>query len=219
MPGRNCYKHRKIAMRATAEVRWFYEGPIPAAVDAWFRHFEPEPHAQPPRTDGYLYPTGAALNVKVREGRLEMKRRDAMGDAVVFNPRIEGYVEHWRKWSFALASGEAAEVFGRADPLWIDVRKTRRMRSYRLDEAGRVTPVSAAAASPSGCAVELAHVEAAGRRWWSLCFEAYGDDAPLADLLVHTARHVFAHGDPPALDLGHSAGYAGWLLGSVKRET
>ena len=206
-------------MRATAEVRWFYEGTIPAGVEAWFQRFERELYAQPPRTDSYLYPTDAALNVKVREGRLEIKRRDTQGTATVFNPRVEGYVERWRKWGFVLASGEAGKVFDATDTLRIDVRKTRWMHSYRFDETGRIRPASVAEVSPSGCEVELAHIEAAGQGWWSLCFEAYGDETSLADLLLRTAQYMFAHGDPPALDLGHSVGYAGWLLKSVKRDT
>ena len=72
---------------ATIETRWFYAGRLPAAVLAWFEALGPAPDEQPARTDHYLQPTDAGLNVKLREGQLEAKRREAPGTPPVFLAR------------------------------------------------------------------------------------------------------------------------------------
>ncbi len=194
-------------MRATAEVRWFLAGPIPDHVAAWFAGLaEGEPTAAT-RTDRYLCPTGPALNVKLREGQLEVKRRDAEGMKAALHPRIIGQEERWRKWSFAVQGGEAAN-----DERWLAVAKTRRLLAYQVEEDGQVRRVSGSEAPASGCEVELSQVEAGRQVFWSLCFESYGDEDRLHEMLHRTAAHVFHHGDPPSLASTDSFSYPAWLM-------
>lgn len=197
-------------IRTTLELRWFMEGDVPAAVTAWFDGLGRAPEAQPARTDLYLRPTDASLNVKVREGRLEIKRRLEASGLLDVHADGSGCVERWRKWSFALAT-DAAD-FVDADAAWIPVRKARWLRLY--DVADGRSPVAVHGFYPErGCALELARVEAVDRNWWSLCFEAFAPTGPLTPLLQETARAVFTRGTPPRLDPAHSVGYPEWLMG------
>ena len=196
-------------IRATAEVRWFLPGPVPPDVRAWFDDLGPLVEAASPRTDCYVQPTGPGLNVKVREGRLEVKRRDAPGAVREWAAGVAGVVEHWRKWSFAL--DEAVRAMHSA--YWQAVRKQRRLRAYRPDGAGGVAEVSDDAESEAGCEVELSEIQVDGQTWWSVCFEAFGPEDQLDRLLLDTARHVFAQSMPPTVLVSdHSMGYPAWLL-------
>ena len=193
-------------MGATAEVRWFYAGDVPEAADAWFRALPGEP-TEEARTDRYLRPTDAALNLKVREGQVEIKRRDAEGDRVPFQKDVVGHVERWRKWSF-----DAAERTSADGTFWVAVAKTRRKLRYRIGPDGQVIAHRDEAPPANGCDLEVTRIAVGDDRWWSVCLEAFGDEADVRDTLLRTARYVFAIGHPPPLDAAHAMGYAAWLL-------
>jgi hypothetical protein len=175
----------------TAEVRWFLRGPVPDGARAWFDALGPAP-APESRTDRYLAPVSDGLSVKVREGRVEAKRRaGALGRLHI--GRAAAPVEAWAKWSFALADAEAEP----AGP-WIAVAKTRRQRELT---------------APGGtCGLELADVEAEGGRWWSVCLEATGpDDDARRAALVEGASRWLGRDDAPALPAEAAQGYPAWL--------
>ena len=136
---------------STLEVRWFFPGPLAetgAGVKSWFRSRprydrpdEPAPIAWDPappawRQDRYLLiPDQDDMGIKWREGRLEIKAREAALDFTRFAPAIEGVCERWLKWSYA---GEAVErrfsdVFhGRGAHGVVTVEKRRLQRHLRL---------------------------------------------------------------------------------------
>lgn len=200
-------------MWTTAEVRWFYEGAIPDEVAAWFRQLKGEIMIQPPRTDRYVRPTDAAMNVKLREGRVEVKRRDGSGRLERWTPQIAGQIGRWRKWGFA-AQADALDDLG-GQRYWIAVTKARRMRSYWVDADGRTEPVRWGDLPARGCDIELSRVTVRDTVWWSLCLEAFGDEESLAERLRRTAQHVFTQGSPPELSAEHSYGYPAWLMNIV----
>ena len=167
----------------TAEVRWFVRGPVPPQVRAWFDALGPGVEAES-RTDRYLAPTGDALGVKLREGRVEAKRR-----AGTLGPLADaqGEAESWAKWSFETPDATDGDE-------WVAVAKTRRQRHA------------------DGCALELAEVVVEGAAWWSVCLEATGptDDARLS-ALRDGARRWLARPDAPALTASAARGYPAWL--------
>ncbi|MGI9174924.1 MAG: hypothetical protein ACR2GR_06365 [Rhodothermales bacterium] len=197
-------------MGATAEVRWFYPGDVPEAVSTWFEAL-PGDRTEERRTDRYLRPTDAALNLKWREGQLEIKRRDAEGEHAEITESVAGRLERWRKWSF-----DATERTSTESAYWIDVAKTRWKRRYRVEAGGRVTAYAGTDRLEDGCDVEVTILSVQGEPWWSVCLEAFGDEASLQGTLMHTAQHVFRIAAPPALEEAHSKGYAAWLLESVE---
>ncbi|WP_412061721.1 hypothetical protein [Rubrivirga sp. IMCC45206] len=175
----------------TLEVRWFRPGPIPGAVTAWFASLG-DPPDEEARTDRYLAPSSDALGVKLREGRLEMKRRAGAAGPVAAGA-ARATAEAWTKWSFALA-----ESVGPLDGPWLAVAKRR--RQYVLELAG------------GSCALELSTVTVAGAAWWSVCLEAEGTSphARRAALAAGAARWL-AVPDAPALAAADAQGYPAWL--------
>lgn len=175
----------------TLEVRWFRPGPVPGPVAAWFGALG-EPVAEEARTDHYLAPSSDALGVKLREGRLEMKRRDGTGGPVAAGP-ARATAEAWTKWSFALA-----EPVGALDGSWLAVAKRRRQRALEL-AAGR-------------CALELSEVTVCGAGWWSVCLEAEADTpAARRTALAAAAARWLAVDGAPALAAADARGYPAWL--------
>ena len=198
-------------MGATAEVRWFYPGDVPEAVSAWFDAL-PGELTEEQRTDHYLRPTDGALGLKWREGQLEIKRRDAEGERAGITEHVAGRLERWRKWSF-----DAAERTSEERAYWIGVAKTRWKRRYRVGADGHVTPYAGTDRLEDGCDVEVTAINVQGDTWWSVCLEAFGNEAALQNTLMQTAQHVFRITAPPVLEEAQSKGYAAWLLESVRQ--
>lgn len=175
----------------THEVRWFWKGPIPDAMQAWFDGLGPSVEAES-RTDRYLAPTSDALGVKLREGYVEAKRReDKVGQLAA--GRVEATVEAWAKWSFDLADTPVPEGG------WVAVAKRRRQRHRQAEGAV--------------CALELATLEVEGETWGSVCLEAHGPDADARrTALEEAARTWLGHDDAPALAADDAMGYPAWLL-------
>lgn len=144
----------------TAEVRWFMSGPIPPAARDWFDGLGLEAEAET-RTDHYLEPASDALGVKVREGRVEAKRRTGTLGQLGASTEVEA----WAKWSF-----ETPTALEDADE-WVEVAKTRWQRHA------------------DGCALELSEIDLEDATWWSVCLEAVGtDDAARRAALEAGAR-------------------------------
>ena len=200
-------------MDATAEVRWFYPGEVPDVTSAWFGAL-PGELTKERRTDRYLRPTDVALNLKWREGQLEIKRRDAEGESASITETVAGRLERWRKWSF-----EATERTSEESAYWIDVAKVRWKRRYRVGADGHVTPYAGTDRLENGCDVEVTALRVQGETWWSVCLEAFGAEASLRTTLTHTAQHVFRTAAPPTLEEAHAMGYAAWLLESFQPES
>jgi hypothetical protein len=167
----------------------------------------------PCREDHYLQLRDTdTLGIKLREGRVEVKQRVRDQGVFRLQERVTGVVEHWRKWSFQLAAAHRALSSIAAPPTaWIPVRKERLLRTYGLTVDGSVVPVPAPEALRHACELELTRVDVAGQDWWTLAFEAFGDESALQERLLLVARHVFAAGEPPALNASESRGYADWL--------
>jgi hypothetical protein len=206
-------------MFPTMEVRWFYLGQVSPEARTWFWHGAGQVEQYPRREDTYLRLAHTdALGIKLREGRIEVKQRVQRHGSVRFNSAVTGIVEHWRKWSFQLAEayrGLSTIAFPASS--WITVRKSRSLRTYRLTGEKEVVPVSRPGSLAQGCEVELTRVQVAGQDWWTLAFEAFGDEPLLNEQLVLVARHKLATDRSLSLSTAQSCGYPGWLA-SIARE-
>jgi hypothetical protein len=200
-------------MFPTVEVRWFYRGQVPLEVEAWFHQGAGRVEIHASREDHYLRLRDTyELGIKLRQGQIEIKQRVLRPGLVRFHERVSGIVEHWRKWSFQLAEPYTA-LSSIAVPTasWIPVRKERMLRTYRLTIDTGVVPVSSSQSSPEGCELELSKVHVVEQDWWTLAFEAFGEESVLQEQLERVARHVFAADRPPSLNASQSRGYADWL--------
>ncbi|MGD2143645.1 MAG: hypothetical protein PVF54_04105 [Anaerolineae bacterium] len=200
-------------MFPTVEVRWFHRGRIPPEVEAWFRRGAGPVAEHQLREDHYLHLDDTdALGVKLRQARIEIKQRVRPNGMVRFHERVAGLVEGWRKWSFRLAEGGSAiSSILRPAKSWIAVEKERTLRTYQLAADGRVVPLLGRELPAEGCKLELTSVRAVGQAWWTLAFEAFGDESALGKRLMLTAQHVFAGEQPPLLHAHDSRSYPAWL--------
>jgi hypothetical protein len=213
---------------STFEVRWFFAGPAEAGVEDWFRGrlldgsghgspitWQPEPPAW--RRDRYLrIPAAADMGIKWREGRLEIKGREATLGCHIFGPEIEGVVERWLKWSFG---GELIER--RYSALFADgagvitVDKRRLQRHVRVEPSGRAVEVGPSHDRERGVDVELTDVHVAGssaEAHWSMAFEAFPADPPMT---IHLSSFVSCFlQECPVLPLvaARSMSYPQWLM-------
>jgi hypothetical protein len=198
---------------STAELRWFYEGAIPEDVTAWFHRGERRPVEQLHRVDHYLWLGGLAeLGIKLRQGRIEVKRRHTVHGVVHFHRQISGSVEEWHKWSFALAAahrlpGDA----GTQNSAWIKVRKERQLRKYRITNERQPIAVPDAEYPVQGCHLELTRIRVGENRWWSLGLEAFGPAGALWQYLSLVVDHILGQGLLPTLEARHSCGYPRWV--------
>jgi len=214
-------------MYPTAEVRWFQTGFIPHDVKEWFESRPGQAEDQPPRRDFYLdLARDETRGIKLRQGRLEIKQRHQRSGIVRFAERVAGVVERWNKWSFALSGMPAGMPAGipamigdlpgtDSDSSWIAVDKDRSLYRFRFAGEGQGNEIAVAvppgAYPVQGCELELSQVHAAGQVWWSLCFEAFGQESTLEANLLAVARQILSKGSPLALNSADSYGYPHWL--------
>lgn len=200
-------------MFPTLETRWFYPGPIPPDVLAWYHYGERAPEAQPTRIDYYLrLASNDDLGIKLREGRIEIKQRAEQYGVEQLHARVHGLVEGWRKWSFGVSDlGSGLGDLTGPRPAWIAIRKARRLRRYGVTDAGEIIAIAGAEIAPQGCNIELAEITLHGKTWWSLAFETFGPEATLHATFTRVVQHVLRGNTVPHLDADHSYGYAHWM--------
>jgi hypothetical protein len=196
----------------TCELRWFFEGLVPAEVEAWFACGRPQ--AEPAREDRYLMLPGVTgMGIKAREGRLEIKGRTAELGHHAIAPGIEGVAERWCKWSYD------AVVEARMHRLIQDhgviMTKARAQRFYLLIVGGSAQQTTERDLIRRGFSLELTRIRLGDADHWTLGVEAAGaeaapdDDTLLADLLH--ALHDVLYGFPLSLPRARSMSYPGWL--------
>lgn len=199
-------------IHASAEVRWFFEGDVPANVARWFAAFEPV--EEPARSDRYAVLKGAlGLGVKLRSGRFEIKTRTGSERSTLLAPRAMGPVEEWLKWSLAgdWTVGLAATLGELDQPVAIDVAKERQLVRLSLID-GNVQRSPAGEVPGTGCRVELATVDVQDERWWTLGAEAYADAACRRATLRACLASLLRPSPPPLnLPAVASAAYPKWL--------
>jgi len=197
------------SMLITAEMRWFHPGQIPADIRGWFESDCPgKLETPPPREDLYLCVPGCEfLNLKHRQGRLELKwRREDLGVWKV-SPKWEGRAQIWIKWPCDDPQAERMippEV--REMKTWIAVEKARSLRSHSLD------------GGTSGGTLELSQLHVQNRDWWSVSLEVYGPEERLPEILDAIAATVSRDYSGPPLTLAHSYPYPTLLLRVGSRE-
>jgi hypothetical protein len=209
-------------MLTTAELRWFYPGTTPAAIQRWFQAEALGPPPPPPasREDIYLGADCLNLGLKLREERLELKlRRRQLGAWQIREActppcggRIAGEAEQWSKWSCEDPTGKTLiPETALAQGPWIPVQKTRLQRKYSIkaDQIPIAVPVTTAV--DQGCTLEVTALQLQGASWWSLAFEAFGPEAELIDTLHTTVNWAFQAYDGPELRRQSSYAYPTWL--------
>jgi hypothetical protein len=195
-------------MDDTLEVRWFENGPPPDDVVDWIRSLGAE--IESARTDLYLVSDDPAMNVKLREGRVQTKHRIGDRTPIRFADRVGGVQERWVKWSFPTAE-QHHDLFDQ-DPtgLWVPVHKER--LRLELSPARQTDLLShLIEPDPAEAKIELTEVRSRQQEAWTICMEAEGRPEALPGTLQQAGRYLFAKGSPPSLSEDQSFGYARWI--------
>jgi hypothetical protein len=205
---------------ASHEVRWFFEGRAEDHLNLkkWFESAAAGPPSWKGRDgdqpDVYLQIPGSEdVGIKWREGELQIKGRTAMLGTQVFGRNHYGRVERWVKWSYAKMPDKFRTLFAEPTRLpCISVRKTRALRKLHLDTMlGTAQEVDAKTFVDRGLGCELTNLEVAGKRFCSLGFEAFPDDAAMHGAFSTTVSAFLDGLQNVELSAAKSMSYPTWL--------
>jgi hypothetical protein len=197
---------------ATAEIRWFIPGNIPENVSVWLALQKGTREEQSPRSDLYLVLPGQdSLGIKLREGRIEIKKRLAIHEDLEA-PGITGRVESWIKWSVKAEDELTPEHLLSHDPShWISINKKRCLQKYEIGDEGNLMPHRMEGFPPEGIAVELSELNAGDDSWWTFGLECFGNSEQVyPDLMtfIPSLTDGFPCGE---LIHSRSSGYPEWI--------
>ena len=186
-------------MYTTVEARWFFRGRFPDEVSDWFSSVAGIKMTPEIRTDKYLWVPGmTSLGVKIRRQSLEIKLRTGEYGAALLHKNAVGWMEQWRKWSFALDQSPGKQQLAKyrnAD--WIKVHKERFLLRYEIKNGQEVNLLDPGHASGAGCEVELTAVKLLDQHWWTFAFESFGNESTLVDSLTLLSTKILNAGFSP----------------------
>jgi hypothetical protein len=151
---------------------------------------------------------------------IEIKQRTEDHGVVQVGKETAGLVEGWLKWSFEIANPpEYMKAMQAEDRWWKGIRKRRWLRRFRVSDGEEVSAVSDERLIDGGCEWELSEIqiEGIGDRWWSLAFEAFGEEADRKKVLLTVAKEVLSEGVGMALREVNSSAYPYWLAVNASR--
>ena len=158
-------------MFASSEIRWFTRHED-KPISAWFAELGLSFSAS--RTDFYLpLPGRDDLNVKLREGRVEVKQRVEDPHPFQLAPRAKGSFEEWVKWSFKVDGEDelSRAIIQEKKFNWIEVRKER--MAVVLTPSGIAPPQQIV---PAGCQIEYTRIQVRGETWYTFGLEWFGEE-------------------------------------------
>lgn len=188
-------------MLTTLELRWFCDGTLPTEVENWFNNDCPgKPLGMAEsREDVYLCtPECDYLNIKLRQGSLEVKWRKAELGSLRFGNAWEGKVEKWLKWICKDSDQQSimpADIVGKK--VWVVVKKKRVQRLY------------------NGMAYELTQLNVQNDNWWSIAFEMTADNTHQMDNFKRVVSDVSKTYRGQQLVVDSSFAYPHWLAVAI----
>jgi hypothetical protein len=197
-----------VSIDLTTELRWFFDGPLPADVWAWFR--PKGVGLLERRSDAYLLDGRLDMGVKQRSRRtLELKLRMGLPQPASIADDVHGLVETWQRWSPADGLLTLHD-----DTVWVDIDKTIVKRRFGTDGQPKLLSESTRAMTGEGCDMEIAALSANGRETWTFAFAAFGQPDTQRDSLNMAWRSLSMRDAPPDrlhLHIGRSCGYPEWI--------
>jgi hypothetical protein len=199
-------------MLTTLELRWFVRGTPTNEVEHWFNVDCPGELLGSPeeREDLYLYtPECDYLNIKLRQGSLEVKWRKAELGILGFGDCGQGKAEKWLKWVCQDSDQQSmmpANVVG--EKAWVGVKKMRSQRHYQ------------------GMTYELTQLSVTNDVWWSIALEMviperHTRDSRKAVQAVDRFEAIVSQVSQtyrgPTLECDRSFAYPTWLAGLTQR--
>ena len=195
-------------MTLTLEARWFGSSPVPPALRQWFDTLgSVETSTQ---DDLYLRADDPAVNVKLRDDQLQIKRRLAGPFRCAFGPSATAHCEQWVKWRFGPEEERPSLWDEDRTGLWVLVNKTRHQCTIDAEAQSSLTsdlPTS----PPASIEAELTTLDVESESAWTFCLEAEGPAPSLRETLTTAAPELLDDRLPVVLSSDQSFGYVQWL--------
>ena len=191
----------------TIEVRWFYPGILPTEILTWFSKAGESTVKPDIRRDVYLQSVSPDMGIKLREGNLEVKYRQA-------KIRIDGcgisQVEFWSKWicmddKSTMTPEDIADKVG-----WINIDKVRYQRLYQIEFAQDIQLRSISKPQANAGAIEVTQLQVFEQDWWTIACEYLGDNISLNLQFLPLVSSLLSD-YPLYLDSSLECGYPEWL--------
>jgi hypothetical protein len=194
----------------TIEVRWFYPEVIPVDLLTWWDTLG-ELLVADNRTDVYLQSSSPDVGVKLRQGNLEVKYRQARLGAMEINGFGSSHVERWLKWiciddSSSLNPAQFTDRSG-----WITVAKSRLQRLYQVEFGDKIQLRSISKPQAGAAAIEVTQLQVEQQIWWTIACEYLGDNLDLDRQFLPLVNTLLLACPISHSDRSISGGYPQWL--------
>ncbi|MCB0807372.1 MAG: hypothetical protein KDC05_16385 [Bacteroidales bacterium] len=197
----------------TSEIRWFIPGNVPEMVAAWFDAQGGNMISEPDRTDTYLVlPKTNNVGIKVRQGRVEIKKLIRNFGETKISTNLSGYREMWQKWSFDVdPAGNLPLSFNLGTSQWSGISKKRKLFRFAI-EINKLIPLQSESPFPeNGAHIELAEISINSNNWWTFGVEAFGHENQLENHLQLMLDQGIKHPEFDVFLKKTSMSYPGWL--------
>jgi hypothetical protein len=195
----------------TIEVRWFYRGEVPVQISDWFEIMGKRLEQIDRRSDIYLQSSSPDVGVKLRQGNLEVKYRQAE----IGRFEIEGLdsrVELWSKWICA-DDGEHLTPTQLADKSgWLKVDKIRDRRLFRVEFGDRIELIQVITPTAGIASIELTQLQVLGQNWWTLACEYFGNDLEIDRQFLPLVSNLLTGSGLANIAPHISCGYPQWSI-------
>ena len=199
-------------MYSSCEIRWFFEGKIPEEIFHWYLSIDKDCQQQSPRIDHYLkLPKENSLGIKLREGRIEIKKQNEKPSLLKINEKVSGYSDCWEKWSFELNDPNPLPIAVPGFKEWIAVEKKRQLFLFEVADGNCFVKNPHNGLLKNGCIAELTSLTVDNIQGWTIGLEAFGETSNMKNSLLVVCSHIFSGQDCPTFKEGNSISYPGWL--------
>lgn len=193
-----------LLMYTTAEIRWFWKGPLPDFVKAWkIRAGFPEVEEES-RTDHYVKDLKSGNgNIKIREGQLQAKLL-VRNISLTAELALIANAELWEKWTAEGVTFDHQGALSREDG-YLALQKTRQVAVFNPQAESWQKKQTETEAL---CEVETGSVVINDRVFSSLCLECHDKKGNYEGVLEISAKRLLDREIKRHLEKKHSYSYA-----------
>lgn len=195
----------------TIEVRWFYRGEVPARIGYWFEKVGLKLEKEDCRSDVYLRSSSPDVGVKLRQGNLEVKYRQAEIGRLEIDG-LDSSVELWSKWICADDNGQLTPTQLADKPGWLKVDKIRDRRLFRVEFDRDIELIQVITPTAGIAAIELTKLQVCGQNWWTLACEYFGNDLEIDRQFLPLVTKLLSGSKLANITPQISCGYPQWSI-------
>jgi hypothetical protein len=196
----------------TIEVRWFYRGEMPVQIGNWFETVGRQLEKIDSRSDVYLQSNSPDVGMKLRQGNLEVKYRQAEIGRFEIDGLVNSCVERWSKWICVDDSGHLTPTQFADRPGWLKVDKIRDRRLFRVEFGERVKLIQVATPTADLAAIELTRLQVFDQNWWTIACEYFGNDLEIDRQFLPLVSKLLAESKLADITPQISCGYPQWSI-------